>query len=316
MKIEILHVPDCPNLGLLDERLRQAISPAEVAYRVVADVDTAAATGMTGSPTLLLDGTDPFARPDLNPSLSCRLYPHDDGHVEGAPSVAALRQALAAHHGPEQCCAPSDGPSALRQARRRAAPADPVERAVHHAILHTFASTGGPPTTTDLNHLASPDTANTILRRLHDADVIRLDANGAIRVAYPFSATPTRHHIRLASGTEVHAMCAIDALGMPAMLDTDATITTHDPTTNAPITVTITNGQSTWDPPTTTAFVPATTGNGPSADTCCDHLNLFTNTTTAQSWTRSHPEVDGQLLTATEAEALGRQIFGTLLRNS
>lgn len=94
MRIEILHVPDCPNLALLDERLRQAISPAEVTYRVVADAETAAATGMTGSPTLLLDGTDPFARPELAPSLSCRLYPHEDGHVEGAPSVEALRQAL------------------------------------------------------------------------------------------------------------------------------------------------------------------------------------------------------------------------------
>jgi hypothetical protein len=97
MKIEILHVPDCPSLALLDERLRQAISPAEVTYRVVADAETAAATGMTGSPTLLLDGSDPFARPELQPSLSCRLYPHEDGHVEGAPSVAALRRALTVH---------------------------------------------------------------------------------------------------------------------------------------------------------------------------------------------------------------------------
>ena len=29
---------------------------------------------MTGSPTLLVDGADPFARPGQPPSISCRLY--------------------------------------------------------------------------------------------------------------------------------------------------------------------------------------------------------------------------------------------------
>ena len=94
--IEILHVPGCPSVGLLDERLREAIDgrPTVVTHHVVTDADTATKTGMTGSPTLLVDGVDPFAREGLDPSMSCRLYPHDDGHVEGAPSVDALRRAL------------------------------------------------------------------------------------------------------------------------------------------------------------------------------------------------------------------------------
>lgn len=96
MKIEILHVPDCPNLDLLERRVHEALGdrPAVITRRLVADEDTAATTGMSGSPTLLLDGTDPFARAGLEPSLSCRLYPYEDGHLEGAPSVAALRQAI------------------------------------------------------------------------------------------------------------------------------------------------------------------------------------------------------------------------------
>src|SRR4051794_14140426 len=56
--------------------------------------------GMTGSPTLLIDGTDPFARPGSEPSLSCRLYPSENGRVEGAPSVDDLRRVLAIH---QQC---------------------------------------------------------------------------------------------------------------------------------------------------------------------------------------------------------------------
>jgi hypothetical protein len=96
MKIEILHVPDCPNLDLLDQRLHEALAdrPAVITHQLVADVDTAMTTGMTGSPTLLLDGHDPFEREGLQPSVSCRLYPHEDGHLEGAPSINALRHAI------------------------------------------------------------------------------------------------------------------------------------------------------------------------------------------------------------------------------
>jgi len=96
MKIEILHVPDCPNVALLEQRLRQAhAGDLDVTHRVVADLDTAHAVGMTGSPTLLIDGTDPFATPGLPASVSCRLYPDENGHLAGAPPVAALHQALA-----------------------------------------------------------------------------------------------------------------------------------------------------------------------------------------------------------------------------
>ena len=51
---------------------------------------------MRGSPTLLIDGTDPFGGPGQPPSLSCRLYGDEAGRPGGAPSVRALRQALAA----------------------------------------------------------------------------------------------------------------------------------------------------------------------------------------------------------------------------
>ena len=35
---------------------------------------------MAGSPTILTDGTDPFARPGQQPSLSCRLYRDEQGN--------------------------------------------------------------------------------------------------------------------------------------------------------------------------------------------------------------------------------------------
>ncbi|MBT2455000.1 hypothetical protein [Streptomyces sp. ISL-86] len=50
--------------------------------------------GMTGSPTILLDGIDPFAVVGAVPSLSCRTYRDRDGKGDGAPSLAALSKAL------------------------------------------------------------------------------------------------------------------------------------------------------------------------------------------------------------------------------
>ncbi len=50
---------------------------------------------MHGSPALLINGVDRFARPDERPSLSCRLYRDEAGRTGRAPSVAALRQVLA-----------------------------------------------------------------------------------------------------------------------------------------------------------------------------------------------------------------------------
>jgi hypothetical protein len=46
---------------------------ATVAERVIDDPDVAWAVGMHGSPTVLVDGTDPFAPAGLPGSLSCRV---------------------------------------------------------------------------------------------------------------------------------------------------------------------------------------------------------------------------------------------------
>jgi hypothetical protein len=49
---------------------------------------------MTGSPTLLLDGMDPFASPGRQPGVSCCLYRDADGRLVQAPSVAQSRGVL------------------------------------------------------------------------------------------------------------------------------------------------------------------------------------------------------------------------------
>jgi hypothetical protein len=81
-----------PNAAAFEDRLAAALTgyPGAVVRRhVVADQREAAKAGMHGSPTLLIDGVDPFAPPAQPPSLSCRIYRHEAGRPSGAPSVEA-----------------------------------------------------------------------------------------------------------------------------------------------------------------------------------------------------------------------------------
>ena len=99
VELVLLSVPDCPNAAAFEERLAAALAGAPdvvVRRRVVGDEREAAEAGMHGSPTLLVDGTDPFAAPGQPPSLSCRLYRDASGRAGPAPSVQELRRVLIA----------------------------------------------------------------------------------------------------------------------------------------------------------------------------------------------------------------------------
>jgi predicted DsbA family dithiol-disulfide isomerase len=97
MHLTILAVPGCPNATVLETRLAAVLdgrAGVSVSHEVIPDEGEAARWGMHGSPTLLIDGADPFAEPGQPPSMSCRLYRDDDGQAAGAPSADQLRRAV------------------------------------------------------------------------------------------------------------------------------------------------------------------------------------------------------------------------------
>jgi hypothetical protein len=98
MDIELLYVPNCPNREAARRHLDAALAEhglrVSVRERQVTSLEEADRFGMHGSPTIRVEGRDPFAGPDARPSLSCRLYPSEQG-ASGAPTVAQLAAALA-----------------------------------------------------------------------------------------------------------------------------------------------------------------------------------------------------------------------------
>lgn len=94
-----MHVLECPGAKALETRLAPLLAARpdiQVERQVVTTEDEARRVGMTGSPTILADGADLFARPGQQPSLSCRLYRDEHGHLGPAPTLVQLREALSA----------------------------------------------------------------------------------------------------------------------------------------------------------------------------------------------------------------------------
>jgi hypothetical protein len=155
---------------------------------------------------------------------------------------------------------------------------------VQQAVLRYFAATGRAPEPAELEAAAATAgrTAREVLAELDREDFLALDQDGRIRAAYPFSTIPTPHRVRITGGAEVWSMCAIDALGIAAMLATDAVITSVDPVTGETVTVTSTGGSAVWEPAAAVVFVGRRPCAGPAASVCCDVLNFFSDAHSAR----------------------------------
>lgn len=97
MEIELRFFDDCPNWKATSTLLRSIIDElgldASVLNRRVETPEEAEALEFRGSPTVIIDGEDPFAEEDAPVGLACRIYRTETGFT-GAPSAAQLRDAL------------------------------------------------------------------------------------------------------------------------------------------------------------------------------------------------------------------------------
>lgn len=98
MRVEILHIDECPNWVEAGNRVAAALAElgrgdVEVSSRLLTDSAQAAAVPFAGSPTILLDGVDAFPTDVRTSDLACRVYRTDTGFA-GVPAVAQLVEAI------------------------------------------------------------------------------------------------------------------------------------------------------------------------------------------------------------------------------
>lgn len=97
MNITVQHFNDCPNwlntVELLALAIEQTKTDATVTLQLVNTPELAEAHEFRGSPTVLIDGTDPFADRNVPVGLSCRVY-QTPGGLAGSPTLEQLATAL------------------------------------------------------------------------------------------------------------------------------------------------------------------------------------------------------------------------------
>lgn len=98
MRVELLYLEGCPHWETLERRLREALVSAgldgvPIERTIVHTPAQARALGFIGSPTLRVDGRDPFATGGEGVGLACRMFVTPAGPA-GAPSRGQLVEVL------------------------------------------------------------------------------------------------------------------------------------------------------------------------------------------------------------------------------
>lgn len=99
MTIEFLYFDGCPNSAIAEERLRTALHESgrgevPVDRIEVTSPEDADRLGFTGSPTIRVNGRDPFATGQEQVGFACRVYAGPDG-LSGSPTVEQFMEVLA-----------------------------------------------------------------------------------------------------------------------------------------------------------------------------------------------------------------------------
>ena len=199
-------------------------------------------------------------------------------------------------------------------AARRARLSGP-ERALYFWILRRFVARGRPSIAEIREAAARLELdAGRALETLAREDLVHLDRDDEIVVAYPFSGRATAHRVRFPSGHAAYAMCAIDALGIAPMFDQPIEIVSRDPLTGKSIRAHVApDGDAEWWPESAVVVAGVLDRQGDSCACCCPVLNFFASTANAERWLAVHPDVRGDVISMQEASLAGRAVFGGVL---
>lgn len=203
--------------------------------------------------------------------------------------------------------------------RERWAGLDAAEDAVRRTVLLGFAAFGAPPSVMEIAASTGLDAGavRAALARLAGRDVIVLGEDGRIAAAYPFSAEPTPHRVALARfATTVHALCAIDALGIGGMLGADTLVESRCAETGAKVTVRTRNGGfalAELTPAGAQVWYGLAYAGGCAARSGCALKLFFRSEADLASWRARHHDHPGYRLSVPAALQLGLALFAPML---
>jgi hypothetical protein len=145
-----------------------------------------------------------------------------------------------------------------------------AERHLHHALLESVLATGEapPPPALAAQLGIGLDAVRDGLQTLRRADYLALDAAGRVTCLYPFSPILTAHVVAVGEMRR-YAMCAIDALGVAAMLGRPVAIESACPVCGAQIRVDVRPGAVARVDPAGAMVVAKSDAEAPACEACC-----------------------------------------------
>jgi alkylmercury lyase len=191
---------------------------------------------------------------------------------------------------------------------------EPAQDRVWRTLLELFARLGRPPSLHEIGKEAglSVENIRTLVSELQAHDLLGSDASAdVILYAYPFTGKPTEHCVRL-RGQRLHAVCAIDALGIAGMFRADVVIESSCRACESRIEIGTAQGGKSLNHvrPGDAVVWYDLAYSGRAAASCCPAIALFCSGAELQHWLSAQsPQRAGYRLTLDEALEVGRALF-------
>jgi len=188
---------------------------------------------------------------------------------------------------------------------------------VRSAVLRLYAENGRAPRVEAIAERSGISTtaAQALLDELGARDLVVLDGHRIIG-AYPFTDANTGHRVTW-GGHAANAMCAVDALGVGAMLGRETAIASHCRHCGAPIRIETRDdgrGLALAEPEAAVVWLSTRYEGCCAAGSLCRDTRFFCSDAHLEAWrSESRAEVPGSRLTIEEALQVGRAIFGPSL---
>jgi hypothetical protein len=193
----------------------------------------------------------------------------------------------------------------------------PAEDAVRRTILELYRELGHAPPREEIARRSrmAPERARALLDRLAGRDLVVLEGDQIVG-AYPLTDRPTEHRVRV-EGQRLHAMCAIDALGVGAMYGTNTLIGSRCRLCRAAIDITTVDHGRRFDtvlPGETVVFAGIGYRGGCAATSLCTTIAFFCRDTHLSEWRSAQPVDASEFrLSIDEAFEVGKAVFGPVL---
>lgn len=185
---------------------------------------------------------------------------------------------------------------------------------LHQQVLQTLAQEGRAPSRKELTELAGSDGVDACLKRLASDDLVVMDSTADNPVgAYPITIEKTPHKITL-NGHDINAMCALDAVAVAAMFDTEVQIESRCHVSGTTISILMRGSDvvSASPGPGVTIGIRWQMPSGVAAHSMCLQMIFLEDHDTAISWQAGDLE-NISLFSLPEAVEFGKRFFLPLL---